>query len=347
MLRSHVPDAVAQQRWLQQLATLLQAGIALHPALELLTLQQADTYRSYWRQVGQGVEQGQALSACLAELPGFARSDAALLAMAEQSGRLDLQLARLAELQARRLALRTRILRTLRYPLLVLLGALLVSGFLLTQVVPGFASLYQGFGADLPWLTRQVMALSAFLQSAWPWLLLTLLITAIALAQLWRRHAGWRRYLHRLLWYSPVTGAIARASWLGQWHRALHETLQAGLPFVDALAHSARQVAESPLAPSQPRLQQAVHGGQRLSEALAREPRYPAPCRQMIAIGEESGMLVALLRELARQFENDLDSRCEHALKLLEPVLMAGLGVLVGIIVMALYLPLFQLGQVI
>lgn len=347
MLSSGRPDATARQRWLQQLATLLQAGIALHPALDLLALQQTPAHHAYWLPVRHGVEQGRPLSACLAGLRGFSAGDSALLAIAEQAGRLDVQLARVASLQARRLALRAQILRTVRYPLLVLLGALLVSGFLLTQVVPGFASLYQGFGAELPWLTQQVLALSQLMQRIWAYGLIALLALGIAGIQAWRQHDGWRRRVHGLLWHSPVIGTLVQAAWLGQWHRALHETLHAGLPFVDALGHSARMVTESPLAASQPRLQQAVQSGQRLSEALRREPHYPLVCSQMIAIGEESGMLVTLLQELARQFENDLDNRCEQVLKLLEPMLMAGLGVLVGIIVMALYLPLFQLGQVI
>ncbi len=347
MLSTGQPDAAARQRWLQQLATLLQAGIALHPALDLLALQQTSQHHAYWLPVRHGIEQGRPLSACLAGLRGFSGSDSALLAIAEQAGQLDRQLARVATLQARRLALRRQILRTLRYPLLVLLGALLVSGFLLTHVVPGFAGLYQSFGAELPWLTQKILALSQLMQRIWAYGLVGLIALGFTAILAWHRSVRWRRQVHTLLWHSPVIGALTQAAWLGQWHRALHETLQAGLPFVDALGHAGRLMAESPLAAAQPRLQQAVQSGQRLSESMRREPFYPLLCSQMIAIGEESGMLVTLLQELARQFENDLDTRCEQVLKLLEPLLMAGLGVLVGIIVMALYLPLFQLGQVI
>ncbi len=345
--RHRQPSAAARQRWLQQLAILLEAGIALHPALSLLALQQPDNECAYWQPVLAGIEQGLPLSRALAQCRGFSHGDLALLAIAEQAGRLDRQLARLAGLQVRRLALHAQIRRTLRYPLLVLLAALLVSGFLLTSVVPGFASLYRSFGAELPWLTRQVLALSALLQALWLPLLLMFAGLLGATVWLWRQRAGWRRGVHRLLWHLPVTGALAQAAWLGQWHRALHETLLAGLPFVNALEQAERLVSESPLAAAQSRLQRAVHGGRRLSEAMREEPMYPPACARMIAIGEESGMLVALLLALAGQFEEDLDNRCGQAMKLLEPLLMAGLGILVGIIVMALYLPLFQLGQVI
>ena len=348
MLKSRrTPDAQARQLWLRQLATLLQAGIALHPALQLLVQQQVADCRDYWQQVNTDIEQGHSLSATLARRPGFMPGDIALLRMAEQAGRLDLQIARLADLQARRLALRAQLLRTARYPALVLAGALLVSGFLLTQVVPGFASLYDSFGAELPWLTRLMLDLSAILQRIWPALLGLLLGSAIAGTIAWQRQPSWRRHVYRQLWRLPLLGPITRLAWLAQWHRGLHESLHAGLPFVTALALSAALVSESPLADSQQDLQAAVESGRRLSEALRQCRHYPPLCGQMIAIGEESGMLVSLLQTLAAQFEDELECRCGQALKLLEPLLMAGLGLLVGIIVMALYLPLFQLGQVI
>ena len=341
------PDATARQRWLQQLSVLLGAGVALHPALLLLLEQQPEATRDYWLPVATGIEQGQALSTVLAGRPGFSAGDLAMLAMAEQAGQLDTQLARLAGLQARRLSLQAQTLRTARYPALVLAGALLVSGFLLTQVVPGFASLYQGLGAELPWLTRHVLAFSQTLQRWWPALLVLLAVTGIACLHGWRRLPAWRRHVHKALWHLPSLGQIARAAWLARWHRGLHECLQAGLPFVTALELCADLVAESPLADCQPPLRAAIESGHRLSEALRQAPAFPPLSGQMIAIGEESGMLVALLHTLARQFEDELENRCAQALKLLEPLLMAGLGLLVGIIVMALYLPLFQLGQVI
>lgn len=150
-----------------------------------------------------------------------------------------------------------------------------------------------------------------------------------------------------MMWRMPLIGAMTQAHWLGLWHRTLHETLRAGLPLLDALSETAALVQESPLALAQSNIADAVAQGQRLSESLAKWPAYPALSTQMIAIGEESGMLVNLLDELAQQFEAELESRCALLLKLLEPTLMAGLGVLVGTIVMALYLPLFELGNAI
>lgn len=347
MTKPRPATAQQQQRWLQQLATLLKAGIALHPALELLSLQQAPAQQRYWQPVIDGIEQGQSLSAVLAQQSGFRPGDTQLIAVAERSGQLDVQLERLAHEQARRLQLQQQVRSAMRYPLFVLIGALAVTIFLLWRVVPGFADLYRSFGAELPWLTQQIMALSQLVQ----WLALPCLLMlggALLLARRqWRSSETFRCRTFQTLWRLPLIGAMTQAHWLGLWHRTLHETLRAGLPLLDALSETAALVKESPLAATQSDIADAVAQGQRLSDSIAKWPGYPALSTQMIAIGEESGMLVSLLDELARQFERELESRCALLLKLLEPTLMAGLGVLVGTIVMALYLPLFELGNAI
>lgn len=341
------PTASAQQRWMTELSVLLSAGIDMQRALALLTAQQRSKQRPYWQAIQQRIEHGQSLSASLLASPGFARTDVLLIAVAERGGQLPAQLKRLAELQHKRLRMLQQVRRALRYPAFVLLGSVLVSGFLLMQVVPSFALLYQGFGAELPGLTQHILDLSELLvRHGWLVLLVfAALFTAGVIA--WKASADWRSRVHRLLWRLPLLGPLTQARWLAQWHRTLAECLQAGLPFLEALQQSALPVEESPLAPCQPRLYKAVSQGQRLSSALQAEANYPLRSVQMIATGEESGMLAPLLETLARQYESDLDDCCEQLLKLLEPVLMTILGVLIGVIVMALYLPLFQLGQVI
>ncbi|MES2908465.1 MAG: type II secretion system F family protein [Pseudomonadota bacterium] len=340
-------SAVQQQRWLQQLATLLRAGIALHPALALMNLQQPAAQQRYWQPVITGIEQGHSLASVLARQAGFRASDTQLIAIAERSGQLDVQLERLAIWQSRRLHLQQQVRSALRYPLMVLIGALAVTVFLLWRVVPGFADLYHSFGAELPWLTLKIMALSHLVQRAGLPCVLVLSLLLGGISRQWQISARFRRGIYAVLWRLPLIGAMTQAHWLGLWHRTLHETLRAGLPLLEALHETAVLVAESPLASAQPAIADAVAQGQRLSDSLATWPTYPALSTQMIAIGEESGMLVSLLDELARQFEAELENHCGLLLKLLEPTLMAGLGILVGTVVMALYLPLFELGNAI
>ncbi|WP_022956644.1 type II secretion system F family protein [Perlucidibaca piscinae] len=344
---ARTPDAWARQRWLAQLGALLQAGIALHPALRLLQAQQPVQEQAYWSPVLTHLEQGQPLSACLEQRQALGVGDLALLRVAEQTGQLSSQLQRLAQLQARRLTLQRELRRALRYPVLALSGAMLVAGFLLTQVVPGFAELYASFDAELPLLTRQVLLLSQLLQQLAPAMLAALLVLAGLLRWQLPQRPGWRHILHRLLWHLPLTGRLTRCYWLGCWHRTLHDSLAGGLPLEVGLSQAAARVQESALAGAQEDIRRGISQGQPLSSLLADRAGYPSLCRQMVAVGEESGMLATLLDALASQFEQDFRDGCAQAIQWLEPLLMLFLGALVGLIVLALYLPMFQLGQVV
>lgn len=277
----------------------------------------------------------------------MAAGDLALIRVAEHTGQLAAQLQRLAHLQAQRLILQRELRRTLRYPLLALSGAVLVAGFLLTQVVPGFAELYASFDAELPWLTRQVLRLSEHLQQLAPVLLATLLLLAGLLRWQLPRRPAWRQALYRLVWHLPLAGRLTRSYWLGCWHRTLHDSLAGGLPLEAGLAQAAARIRESALASVQEEIGHGIRQGQTLSSLLSKTAGYPPLCRQMVAVGEESGMLTALLDALASQFEQDFRDGCTQAIQWLEPLLMLFLGALVGLIVLALYLPMFQLGQVV
>lgn len=336
-----------QQRWLQQLATLLGAGIALHPALQLLLLQCNENQKGYWKPVIEGIEQGQGFAGTLRALPGFRHSDVQLLEIAERSGQLHQQLRRLADWQARRIQLKHQVRAALRYPVAMLVAAFAVTVFLLWRVVPSFADLYQSFGAELPWLTQQILSASGWLQWLGAPTLIVIALLGLGAQWGWKTRPAWRIRLNRALWSTPLLGPLTQSYWLGLWHRTLHETLQAGLPLLDALAETSGVITESPLAPAQLSIQHGIAHGQRLSENVSKHDTFPPLCEQMIAIGEESGMLVSLLAELAFHFEREFDHRCAGLLRLLEPTLMTGLGILVGLIVMALYLPLFELGNAI
>ena len=172
--RPQAPIASARRQWLAQLAMLLSSGIALHPALGLLQLQQPVPQQRWWQPVLNGIEQGQSLSYSLSQKMVFSEADIALLGMAEQTGRLNEQLSRLVHAQQRRQSLKHEVQRAIRYPLVVLAGALMVSAYLLTQVVPSFAELYASFDAELPWLTQRVMNLSTWVANYGLYLLATL-----------------------------------------------------------------------------------------------------------------------------------------------------------------------------
>lgn len=344
--RARAPDADARAAWLARLAALLEAGLPLQQALPLLALSRRDNERPHWRLLEQGVQQGLSLSRSLAAVPSFSTGDRALIACGEDSGQLAAQLQRLAASHLRAQGVRRQLRRALRYPLVVLGGTLLVTLFLLMEVVPTFAGLYGQFGARLPALTEAVLALSHWVTTWGLPASATLVGGILLLRQAWTHQQGLRRWLLARLWTLPLTRRVTRSHWLALWHRLLADQMEAGLPLPTALDRCADLVAESPLRSAQAGLKAGVEAGQPLSMLLTAAPGYPPDCGALVALGEESGLLVLLLRTLSDDFEQHFDEACQQLTSLVEPVLMALLGLVVGTLVMALYLPLFQLGQV-
>lgn len=344
--QARAPDADARAAWLGRLAALLEAGLPMQQALPLLTMTRPEAERAHWLLLEQGVQQGLSLSRSMVAMPGFSPGDRALIACGEDSGQLAAQLQRLAASHQRALGVRRQLRRALRYPLVVLSGTLLVTLFLLMEVVPTFASLYSQFGARLPALTEAVLTLSVWV-TTWGLPATAMLgIGIVLLGRAWSRQPGLRRWLLAQLWTLPLTRRVTRSHWLALWHRLLADQMEAGLPLPTALDRCAALVAESPLRSAQAGLKTGVEAGQPLSMLLAAAPGYPPDCSALVALGEESGLLVLLLRTLSDDFEHRFDEACQQLTSLVEPMLMALLGLVVGTLVMALYLPLFQLGQV-
>ncbi len=325
---------------------LLQAGIDLHQALLLLHEQTPAKHQTFWRPVLQAIEQGQPLSVGLHSVAAFQSADLALLETAEHTGKLILQTQNLALILTKRANLTQQTRQAMRYPLIILSAALLISLYLLMRVVPSFADLYQSFNAELPWLTQTLMQTSHWLSLNFGWLIMGCIGICITLKLLWRYNTRYRCMTHQLLWHTPGISKLCRAFWLQRWHGCLAECLQAGLPYLESLNAAQKVVHESPLAAAQAQLIAGVSAGQPLSEPMAHIRQYPSFSVQLIAVGEASGNLAKLLTTLAEQYEQNLSQGLAQALKLIEPLLMALIGALVGIIVLALYLPLFQLGQI-
>jgi type II secretory pathway component PulF len=340
------PSIQLRCEWLKRLSLLLQAGIDLHQALSLLQQQTHAKQQHFWQPVISAIEQGRPLSAALKEIKAFPLSDLNLLETAERTGKLSQETQRLALSLSKRLSLNQQTRKAMRYPLIILSAALLISLYLLMRVVPSFVELYASFNAELPWLTQSLMAFSQWLSNYFYYLLTAIVIMAFSSKLIWRQYTPYRRLMHQLLWHMPGVKALCRAYWLQRWHRALADCLYVGLPYLESLSTAEKVVQESPLAPAQSVLMAGVSAGQPLSEPMATIKQYPLFSVQLIAVGEASGNLAKLIGILADQYESDLSQGLEQTIKLIEPVLMALIGALVGIIVLALYLPLFQLGQI-
>ena len=312
----------------------------------LLQQQTHAKQQHYWQPVLLAIEQGRPLSVALHSIKAFDVSDLSLLEMAERTGKLAYEIDHIALAISKRLTLNRQTRQAMRYPLIILSAAVLISLYLLMRVVPSFADLYASFNAELPWLTQALMQFSQWLARYFYGLLAALIIIFILLKIGWRYSSQFRCLWHLCLWHAPGLKSLCRAYWLQRWHRSLADCLHAGLPYLECLLSADRVVLESPLAPVQKQLLAGVSAGQPLSEPMAKIKQYPLFSVQLIAVGEASGNLAKLIGILAEQYELELSQGLAHMLKLIEPLLMALIGALVGIIVLALYLPLFQLGQI-
>lgn len=341
--RSRKSDIVV---FYQQLATLLRAGL---PILQALTLTAdslpAGALPDIVRQLAASIEEGQSLADAMAAWPNaFDSLSVNLIRTGESAGLLDTTVQRVADAGTRAARLRSQVRSAMTYPIAVLVTAVLVCGLLLTQLVPQFNSTFENLGADLPSLTQRVVSLSEWsLQYGAFFLLITATAGFIA-ARLWRHQPRLQRISDRVWLTLPILGPIVRAACLARMFQTLATTLAAGLPLLEAL-HAAAGVSDNhtyhraALA-----LADQIQQGQRLGAAVRLNPLFPVMMAQLIDTGEESGTLDTMLAECAEICERQVEQSVGTLTRLMEPAIMALLGILTGTLMLAMYLPIFQLG---
>ncbi|MHC6224009.1 type II secretion system F family protein [Pseudomonas sp. X10] len=333
----------------RQLATLLKAGVPLLQAFEVMgrsgcSASMARLLENLKRDVGAG----QNLADALQRNPGwFDTLYCNLVRVGEQSGTLDTQLEQLANLLEQRQALRKRVRKAMLYPLLLLLTGLGVSGLLLLEVVPRFQALFASFDSALPAFTQWVIDLSTGLgQYALP-LLLGLGATGLGLRLLYQRHQPARLWLLHQVMRLPVIGTLLSQAALARFARSLATAFTAGVPLLDALGTVAAASGDALHEQAILRLRQAMANGRGLSDAMTEDRRFTPLLVQMCAIGESSGTLDNMLDRAASHYEEQVSQSLDQLTGLLEPAIVLVLGLLVGGLVVAMYLPIFQLGNLI
>jgi type IV pilus assembly protein PilC len=333
----------------RQLATLLHAGVPLLQAFDILDRGESNAaLKILIRELRTQVEGGVALNQALRQHTAFDALYCNLVAVGELAGLLDTMLERLASHLEKSEALRTTIRSALIYPSAVLAIAGLVLVLILVFVVPAFQNIFASFGAELPWLTRGVIALSEGLQQHGLWLLVLTTFAAWWLRRQVQQRINWRRTLHRLLLLLPIAGPLTRHACTARWTRTLATLFAAGVPLTEALEAVQGVTGHLMFQAATQAIQAQLIQGQALSRALdSTEGLFPPMVVQMCAIGEESGALDHMLEKTAEHYEREVDSTVARLSTLLEPFIMVVLGLLIGGLVMALYLPIFQLGQVV
>jgi type IV pilus assembly protein PilC len=333
----------------RQLTTLLHAGVPLLQALHLLERSENKAVlKSLLRDLHGQIENGMALSHALQQHTAFDALYCNLVTVGELAGMLDTMLERLANHLEKSEALRMSIRTALVYPTAVLGIALSVTVLILLFVVPAFQNIFASFGAELPWLTRWVIALSEAVEQY------GLLMLSLCIVSMWwlrrqlNKHPHWRHYVHGWLLRIPIAGPLTRHACTARWTRTLATLFSAGVPLTEALEAVQGVTGHLWFQAATQDIRQQLIQGRALSQALdSADGLFPSMVVQMCAIGEESGALDHMLEKTAEHYEREVDNTVARLSTLLEPFIMVVLGVLIGGLVMALYLPIFQLGQVV
>jgi type IV pilus assembly protein PilC len=301
-----------------------------------------------WCWTSANIEGGSTLHESLAQHPlYFDDLFVNLVHAGEQAGALETLLDKIATYKEKTEALKKKIKKALFYPAAVLIVAVIVSCILLIFVIPQFESLFKGFGADLPAFTQMVVNLSKFMQHRGWMVLLAAGGGVYAFMYFHKRSRNMRRAIDRAMLKFPIIGPILVKSAIARFARTLSTMFAAGVPLVEAMQSVAGATGNIVYEEATLRMKDEVATGQRLQRAMENTGIFPNMVVQMIAVGEESGSLDTMSGKVAEFYETEVDNAVDAMSSLLEPMIMAVLGVLVGGMVIAMYLPIFKLGQAI
>jgi type IV pilus assembly protein PilC len=333
----------------RQLATMMQAGVPLLQSFDIVGRGHANpNVARLLNNIRTDVETGSSLSAAFRKHPQqFDNLYCNLVEAGEQAGILDKLLERLATYMEKTEAIKSKIKSALMYPISVVLVALVVVAVIMIFVVPAFKEVFASFGADLPGPTLMVIAMSEFFVAYW-WLMLGTLGGGLyAFIQAWKRNEQVQKLMDRLILKIPVFGALIEKSCIARWTRTLSTMFAAGVPLVESLHSVGGASGNSVFSDATTKIQQEVSSGTSLTAAMTQANVFPSMVLQMCAIGEESGSLDHMLGKAADFFEAEVDDMVGGLSSLMEPIIIVFLGGLIGGIVVAMYLPIFKMGQVV
>ncbi|MBD9426780.1 type II secretion system F family protein [Pseudomonas sp. PDM15] len=333
----------------RQMATMMKAGVPLLTSFDIISEGfENPNMRKLVEELKLDVAAGNSFASSLRKRPlYFDDLYCNLVESGEQSGALETLLDRVATYKEKTEALKSKIKKAMNYPIAVVVVAVIVSAILLIKVVPQFQAVFDSFGAELPAFTMMVVNLSHALQEWWYLLLAGLVGATFALKTIYQRSEKFRNWLDRLTLKLPIVGKIIYMSSVARYSRTLATTFAAGVPLVDALDSVAGATGNIVFKSAVDKIKQDVSTGMQLNFSMRGTGVFPSLALQMTAIGEESGALDEMLDKVATYYEDEVDNMVDGLTALMEPMIMAVLGVLVGGLVIAMYLPIFQLGQVV
>ncbi len=333
----------------RQLATMLNAGVPVVQALDIVGQgHENPSMRDLLLTIKNDVESGDSLTQSLRKHPDqFDELFCNLVEAGERSGVLESLLDKIAVYKEKSESMKKKIKKALTYPVAVVMIALIVTVVLLVFVVPVFEDLFKSFGADLPVFTKMVIAMSKWMQAYW-WVIAAILTAAVYTFKFFKRTSEpFNYFIDKTLLKVSVVGVIINKSAIARFSRTLATMSAAGVPLVEALESCAGTCGNRVYEAAVLQIRDEVAVGQRLTFAIKESGLFPHMVQQMVQIGEESGALDAMLSKVADFYEEEVDNLVDNLSSLMEPMIMMVLGVLVGGLIVAMYLPIFKLGSAI
>ena len=333
----------------RQLATMMKAGVPLLQAFDIVGKGHSNpSVSKLVLDLRADIETGTSLNQAFRKFPlYFDALFCNLVAAGEQAGILEDLLTRLAIYKEKTLAMKAKIRSALMYPISILAVAFIVTAVIMIWVVPAFKEVFASFGANLPAPTLFVMALSEFFVNWWYVIFGSLGFGIWLFFRTWKRSVPMQRAMDRLILRVPVFGEVVRKATIARWTRTLSTMFAAGVPLVESLDSVGGAAGNAVYADATRRIQNEVSTGTSLTAAMQNADVFPNMVTQMVSIGEESGALDAMLGKVADFYEEEVDEAVASLSSLMEPAIMVILGVLIGGLVIAMYLPIFKLGSVV
>ena len=333
----------------RQLATMMKAGVPLVQSFDIVAGgTEKKSLATLILTIKEDVAAGGGFAPSLRKHPAyFDELFCNLVESGEQSGALETMLDRIATYKEKTERLKAKIKKAMSYPIAVVVVAIVVTGILLVKVVPQFAETFSSFGAELPAFTLFVLSLSEIAQKYWFIVIVGGIISFLMYQKAMVKSAAFRAAVDRLTFKIPIVGDIVTQSIYARFARTLSTTFSAGVPLIDALQSVAGATGSPMYQTAVLKIKDEVSTGTQLNTAMRYSKKFPPMMIQMTTIGEESGALDDMLDKAALYYEDAVDDLVDNLTSLLEPIIMSVLGVLVGGLMIAMYLPIFQLGAVV
>lgn len=332
----------------RQLATLQTAGIPLIQGLKIvIESSEKPAMKKLISRLKDEVESGGSLSECLRlHSQEFDDLYCNLVSAGESSGNLEIMLQRIATYREKTESLKGKLKKAMYYPVAVLTVAGIVTTILLVKVVPTFKNMFEGFGAKLPAFTLLILNISDAIRNNGAKVIFTISILSWFFIRMYKNQATFRNFIQRLILKTPIFGAILQKAAIARFARTLSTTFAAGVPLPEALTLVAKSSGNIKYHNAIIKIRDEVSVGKRINTAMQATKVFPPMVVQMVSIGEETGTLDSMLQKVAAIYEEEVDLAVDSLATLLEPVIMVILGVIVGGLVIAMYLPIFKLGSV-